>query len=131
MTAGVMLSRDKDVAVYSRTLTSRIKRMLMKTALTIAGSDSGGGAGVQADLKTFEAHNIFGVSVVSALTAQNTRGVKKVHPAPADFVAAQLDAVNEDFEISAIKIGMLFNAEIINIVAQRLERYKGPLFSTR
>ena len=83
----------------------------MTTALTIAGSDSGGGAGLQADLKTFEAHGVFGMSVVTALTAQNTRGVEAVHEVPAAFVTAQIDAVASDLPVGAVKTGMLATAE--------------------
>ena len=89
-------------------------------ALTIAGSDSGGGAGIQADLKTFAALGVYGASVVTALTAQNTRGVRAIHFAPPDIVAAQIDAVMEDFAVAAIKIGMLGSAEIAEVVAERL-----------
>lgn len=90
------------------------------TALTIAGSDSGGGAGVQADLKTFSALGVYGASVITALTAQNTRDVRGIHAPPADFVAAQLDAVFDDIRIDAIKIGMLSNRAVIAVVADRL-----------
>jgi hydroxymethylpyrimidine/phosphomethylpyrimidine kinase len=89
-------------------------------ALTIAGSDSGAGAGIQADLKTFAALGVYGASVVTALTAQNTKGVRAVHLAPPEVVAVQIDAVMEDFSVAAIKIGMLGNAEIVTAVAQRL-----------
>ena len=89
-------------------------------ALTIAGSDSGGGAGIQADLKTFAAFGVYGASVVTALTAQNTRGVRAIHTPPPGIVGAQIDAVLEDFTVAAIKIGMLGSAEIANVVAERL-----------
>ncbi len=89
-------------------------------ALAIAGSDSGAGAGVQADLKTFAALGVYGASVVTALTAQNTRGVRAVHCAPPDIVAAQIEAVLEDFAVAAIKIGMLCSAEIAGVVAKSL-----------
>jgi len=89
-------------------------------ALTIAGSDSSGGAGIQADLKTFAAFGVYGASVITAVTAQNTTGVRAVFEMPCDIVAAQLDAVFEDLPIAAIKIGMLASAEIIHIVADRL-----------
>lgn len=85
--------------------------------LTIAGSDSGGGAGIQADLKTFAAHGVFGTSVVTALTAQNTVGVKGVHAVPAGFVAAQLDAVLADLDVRAVKTGMLGDPAILAVVA--------------
>src|SRR5262249_53994995 len=86
-------------------------------ALTIAGSDSSGGAGIQADLKTFSALGVYGASVIAALTAQNTKGVSGVYAVPADFVAAQLDAVFSDLRVGAVKIGMLANAEVIEAVA--------------
>jgi hydroxymethylpyrimidine/phosphomethylpyrimidine kinase len=88
--------------------------------LTIAGSDSGGGAGIQADLKTFAAHGAYGMSAITALTAQNTRGVRAMQEAPADFVAAQIDAVFEDIGVDAVKIGMLASAPIVRAVADRL-----------
>jgi len=91
--------------------------------LTIAGSDSGGGAGIQADLKTFAALGTYGASVVTALTAQNTLGVQAIHLPPASFVSAQLDAVLSDLRIDAVKIGMLADAAIVRVVAQALRRY--------
>ncbi len=87
-------------------------------ALTIAGSDSGGGAGIQADLKTFAALGVYGASVVTALTAQDTRGVRAIHYPPPEIVAAQIEAVLEDFAVAAIKIGMLGSAEIAGVVAE-------------
>jgi hydroxymethylpyrimidine/phosphomethylpyrimidine kinase len=90
-------------------------------ALTIAGSDSGGGAGVQADLKTFAALGVYGASVVTALTAQNTKGVRAIHYAPPAIVTAQIEAVMEDFAVAAIKIGMLGSAEIVGAAAEALE----------
>ena len=89
-------------------------------ALTIAGSDSGGGAGIQGDLKTFAAHQVFGTSVVVAVTAQNTLGVRAVHPIPADVVQAQLDAVAEDLPPQAVKTGMLATRELVLLVAEAL-----------
>ena len=77
-------------------------------ACTIAGSDSGGGAGIQADLKTFQELRVFGTSVITALTAQNTQGVHGIYPTPVHFVQAQLKAILDDFDIQAIKTGMLF-----------------------
>ena len=76
-------------------------------AVTIAGSDSGGGAGIQADLKTFSALGVYGASVITALTAQNTKGVTGIHDVPPDFIAAQIDAVFSDLDVDAVKIGML------------------------
>jgi hydroxymethylpyrimidine/phosphomethylpyrimidine kinase len=93
-------------------------------ALTIAGSDSGGGAGIQADLKTFSALGVYGASVVTALTAQNTTGVAAVHEAPPEFVGAQLDAVFSDLDVGAVKIGMLGSAAIIEAVAAGLEDWR-------
>lgn len=92
----------------------------MRTALTIAGSDSGGGAGIQADLKTFAVHGVFGTSAITALTAQNTLGVSRVLPVPADMVVAQIDAVVSDLGADAVKIGMLADADIAAAVADAL-----------
>jgi hydroxymethylpyrimidine/phosphomethylpyrimidine kinase len=89
----------------------------MRTALTIAGSDSGGGAGIQADLKTFAAHGVYGTSALTAVTAQNTLGVTAWQSLPADLVTAQIEAVDADFELGAIKVGMLANAAIVEAVA--------------
>jgi hydroxymethylpyrimidine/phosphomethylpyrimidine kinase len=89
-------------------------------ALTIAGSDSSGGAGIQADLKTFAALGVYGASVITALTAQNTQGVRAIHDVPADFIRAQIDAVFSDLDIGAAKIGMLSQAATIDAVAQGL-----------
>ena len=93
----------------------------MKQALTIAGSDSGGGAGIQADLKTFHAHGVFGASVITAITAQNTREVRDAYDLPGEWIRAQLDAVLDDLEIGAAKTGMLSSVEIIRTVANVLE----------
>jgi hydroxymethylpyrimidine/phosphomethylpyrimidine kinase len=95
----------------------------MKRILTIAGSDSGGGAGVQADLKTITVLGGFGMSVLTALTAQNTVGVAAIHPVPLEFIAQQLDAVLSDIGADAVKTGMLFNADTIEVVADRLSAY--------
>lgn len=92
----------------------------MKKALTIAGSDSGGGAGVQADLKTFQALGIYGGSVVTAVTAQDTRGVRAIHVVPEEIIAAQLDAVLEDIAWDVVKIGMLATAGVVRVVSERL-----------
>ena len=99
----------------------------MKIVLTIAGSDSSGGAGIQADLKTFEAFGVFGMSALTVLTAQNTKGVTDISPLSAEFLKAQLDAVQDDFEISAIKIGMLFSNEIIDVVREFVKDLSIPI----
>jgi hydroxymethylpyrimidine/phosphomethylpyrimidine kinase len=96
------------------------------SALTIAGSDSGGGAGIQADLKTFAAHGVHGLSAIAALTAQHTRGVTAVHVPPLAFLRAQIDACFEDFDIGAVKLGMLASAGVIHAVADALEAYRPP-----
>jgi hydroxymethylpyrimidine/phosphomethylpyrimidine kinase len=93
--------------------------------LTIAGSDSGGGAGIQADLKTFAAHGAFGMSAITAITAQNTLAVTAVHPVPAEVVAAQLRAVIDDLGVDAVKVGMLGTAELTAVVAEELARLAG------
>jgi hydroxymethylpyrimidine/phosphomethylpyrimidine kinase len=98
----------------------------MPTALTIAGSDSGGGAGIQADLKTFAAHGVYGTSAITALTAQNTLGVNGVHVVPDDFVTAQIEAVVSDFGCDAVKTGMLANAAIVEAVAAAIEALDLP-----
>jgi hydroxymethylpyrimidine/phosphomethylpyrimidine kinase len=95
--------------------------------LTIAGSDSGGGAGIQADLKAFAAARCFGLSAIVALTAQNTRGVIAVHEVPAEFVRAQLEAVFDDIGVDAAKTGMLFSGRLIETVADFLEARRVPL----
>ena len=102
--------------------------MSIVKALTIAGSDSGGGAGIQADLKTFSAFRVFGMSVVTAVTAQNSLGVQGVFNLPPEFVARQIDSVLSDFGADAIKIGMLSTAPIIEAVAARLPVHRhGPV----
>jgi len=101
----------------------------MKTyhrALTIAGSDSGGGAGIQADLKTFSALGCYGMSVITALTAQNTVAVTGIHPVPPAFIAEQIDAVMTDIGTDAVKIGMLHSPEVIETVAGRLRAHNAP-----
>lgn len=91
--------------------------------LTIAGSDSGGGAGIQADLKTIAANGCYGLSVITALTAQNTLGVTAIHAAPVEFVGRQLDAVLSDIGADVVKIGMLFSPDLIATVAGKLQEY--------
>ncbi|HXH05802.1 MAG TPA: bifunctional hydroxymethylpyrimidine kinase/phosphomethylpyrimidine kinase, partial [Vicinamibacterales bacterium] len=98
----------------------------MKVALTIAGSDSGGGAGIQADLRTFAAHRVFGTSAVTAVTAQNTLGVTAVHVVPADIVTAQIEAVAADFPLDAVKTGMLATAAIVEAVAAAIQSLQLP-----
>ncbi|MBU9821537.1 bifunctional hydroxymethylpyrimidine kinase/phosphomethylpyrimidine kinase [Rahnella sp. BCC 1045] len=95
-------------------------------ALTIAGTDPSGGAGIQADLKTFSALGAYGTSVITALVAQNTRGVQSVYNIEPDFVAAQLDSVLSDVRIDSTKIGMLANSQIVEAVAERLKYYQPP-----
>lgn len=95
----------------------------MKTALTIAGSDSSGGAGIQADLKTFLANGVYGMSAITALTAQNTCGVRSVLNSTPEFLSDQLDAIFEDIFPDAIKIGMVSSAELIEIIAAKLKFY--------
>lgn len=95
--------------------------------VTIAGSDSGGGAGIQADLKTFSALGVYGASVITAVTAQNTRTVAAVHDVPADIVAAQIDAVLGDLDVKAIKIGMVSVPETIDAIAASLAGFSGPI----
>src|SRR3974390_1658448 len=93
-------------------------------ALTIAGSDSSGGAGIQADLKTFAALGVYGATVITALTAQNTEGVTAVHAVPADFITAQIDAVFSDLEVAAVKIGMLGSAAAVEAAIAGRERHR-------
>src|SRR3954471_19809889 len=97
--------------------------MTIPIALTIAGSDSSGGAGIQADLKTFAAFGVYGASVITALTAQNTQGVSGIHQVPADFVTAQLDAVFGDLDVKAVKIGMVAQRSAIDAIVGALERW--------
>jgi hydroxymethylpyrimidine/phosphomethylpyrimidine kinase len=97
--------------------------MTIPIALTIAGSDSSGGAGVQADLKTFSALGVYGASVITALTAQNTTGVSGIHQVPADFVTAQIDAVFSDLDINAVKIGMVAQRATIDAIVAGLMRW--------
>lgn len=95
-------------------------------ALTIAGSDSGGGAGIQADLKTFSALGVFGMSAITALTAQNTHAVTGIFPTPPEFIGQQIDAVMEDIDTHAVKIGMLHSPEVIETVATKLAQWDCP-----
>jgi hydroxymethylpyrimidine/phosphomethylpyrimidine kinase len=97
---------------------------MIPNLLTIAGSDPSGGAGIQADLKTFSALGCYGMAVVTALTAQNTRGVKSIHVPPATFVADQIDTIFDDIRVDSVKIGMLATADIANAVADGLLRHR-------
>src|ERR1700753_1522748 len=97
--------------------------MTIPVALSIAGSDSSGGAGVQADLKTFAALGVYGASVITALTAQNTTGVRDIHQVPSDFVAAQIDAVFADLDVNAMKIGMVSQRAAIDAIVAGLARW--------
>jgi hydroxymethylpyrimidine/phosphomethylpyrimidine kinase len=97
--------------------------MSIPIALTIAGSDSSGGAGIQADLKSFAACGAYGASVITALTAQNTMGVRAVHPVPAAFVTAQIDAVFDDLAVKAVKIGMVAQSDVIAAIVAGLDRW--------
>ena len=98
----------------------------MPTALTIAGSDSGGGAGIQADLKTFAAHRVYGTSAITAITAQNTQGVTSVLAIPADMVVSQIETVAADIAIDAVKTGMLATAAVVEAVAATIEELDLP-----
>ncbi|MDY0106232.1 MAG: bifunctional hydroxymethylpyrimidine kinase/phosphomethylpyrimidine kinase [Giesbergeria sp.] len=94
--------------------------------LSIAGSDSGGGAGIQADLKTFSALGCYGMTAITALTAQNTQGVRAIHGVPPEFLRAQIDAVVEDIGVDAVKIGMLHAPEVVQVVADAIRRHRLP-----
>src|SRR5580692_5429794 len=97
--------------------------MAVPVALTIAGSDSSGGAGIQADLKTFAAFGVYGASVITALTAQNTRGVTGIHAVPPEFVTAQIDAVFSDLDVKAVKIAIVPELAPIHAIAAELEQW--------
>lgn len=97
--------------------------MSIYKALTIAGSDSGGGAGIQADIKTFQELDVFGMSAITAVTAQNTLGVHGVYPLTVEALRQQIDAVAEDLRPDAVKTGMLWNAEMIEEVARKIDEY--------
>lgn len=104
--------------------TNRKKGNIMKTALTVAGSDSSGGAGIQADIKTMTVNGVYAMSAVTALTAQNTLGVRSIMETTPEFLKDQLDAVFEDIFPDAVKIGMVASAELISVIAERLAYYK-------
>ncbi|AEJ18338.1 bifunctional hydroxymethylpyrimidine kinase/phosphomethylpyrimidine kinase [Gracilinema caldarium] len=105
----------------------RINKQYLRQVLSIAGSDTSGGAGVQADLKAMSACGVFGMSVITALTAQNTKGVHAIYPIPADFVGTQIDAIFTDIRVDAVKIGMLGNADVMKVTGERLRRYHPDL----
>lgn len=97
---------------------------MIANVLSIAGTDPSGGAGIQADLKTFSALGAYGMCVVTAVMAQNTHGVRSSQALDADFVGEQIDAVLDDVRVDAIKVGMTANAEIVRVIAQRIDRYE-------
>ena len=99
---------------------------MKKTVMTIAGSDSSGGAGIQADLKTFAALGVYGTCAITAVTAQESTGVQAIHELPPELVAAQIDAVVGDMGVDAVKTGMLANAEIVRVVAERVRQHRLP-----
>lgn len=109
---------DEDVALKQQDATTQ-----PASVLSIAGSDSGGGAGIQADIKTFAAHGVHGLTAIAALTAQNTRGVTAIHAPPDAFLDAQLDVLFDDFDIRSTKIGMLATASVIETVTMGLQRH--------
>src|SRR6185369_11701393 len=123
--SAVMSHHEPSLAAEELSLLfNRRKTLPTGAVLTVAGSDSGGGAGIQADLKTITLLGSYGASAITALTSQNTLGVTGIHPVPADFVAAQLDAVLSDIPIDVVKTGMLFSADIIAAVADRLSFFR-------
>src|SRR5437868_6648325 len=107
---------------YDPVPVSGVPLAMTPVALTIAGSDSSGGAGIQSDLKAFAAFGVYGASVITALTAQNTTGVTGIHQVPAEFVTAQIDAVFADLEIGAVKIGMVAHPPVIDAIVAWLNR---------
>src|SRR5712672_2644284 len=121
--ASLMLSARRVRTLHGPDRSNLACPKMTPIALTIAGSDSSGGAGIQADLKTFSALGVYGASVIAALTAQNTKGVSAVLEVPPEFVAAQMDAVFSDLAVGAVKIGMLGNAGVVQAVAAGLARH--------
>lgn len=125
------MCNDRTGFPFSRRLARQTGGVLVSSefpiALTIAGSDSGGGAGIQADVKAISASGAYAASVITAVTAQNTTAVTAVHEVPADVVGAQIDAVLSDLDVKAIKLGMLFSPLIIGATASRLAAYGGPV----
>src|SRR5215475_7693005 len=117
-----MAGRDRTIHGPEHSIFTRLA-MTTPIALTIAGSDSSGGAGIQADLKAFAALGVYGASVITALTAQNTTGVSGIHAVPAEFVTAQIDAVFSDLDVGAVKIGMVAEPTVIDAIAGGLDRW--------
>ena len=115
------MSIDLIIAAMTNTMAQQEKHY--PRVLSIAGSDSGGGAGIQADLKTFSALGCYGMTAITAITAQNTQGVRAIHGVPPGILAAQIDAVIEDIGADAVKIGMLHAPEIVRVVAQAIRRH--------
>src|SRR5438552_8757355 len=109
---------------FARRYTVPSRRDRQPVAMTIAGSDSGGGAGIQADLKTFQALGVYGASALTAITAQNTIGVTAVYEIPTEVIAAQMDSVAADIWVDAAKTGMLSSADIIAVVAERIRHWR-------
>ena len=113
-----------DIRRETRRLRRRAEALTLRTALTIAGSDSSGGAGIQADIKAMHANNVYAMSAVTALTAQNTQGVQAIHAVDPAFIGSELDAIYTDIVPDAVKIGMLANAPLIEVIREKLLRYK-------
>ena len=99
---------------------------MLKQVLTIAGSDSGGGAGIQADIKAMSANGTYAMSVITSITAQNTQGITAIHDLPTDIIEAQLDAIFDDFDVAAAKTGMLSSASITSLVSRTLRHRRVP-----
>lgn len=113
-----------DIERETRRLRHRTEALTIRSALTIAGSDSSGGAGVQADMKSMMANGVYAMSAITALTAQNTQGVQAIHTPPPTFIAAQIDSVYQDIAVDAVKIGMLANVALIEVVRERLAAHR-------
>lgn len=109
--------------IFSKNKSKNMNRNRYKSVLSIAGSDSGGGAGIQADIKSISANGAYASTVITATTAQNTKGVSDIHPIPLSHIKAQIDSVLSDIEFGAVKIGMLHSAEVIDVVEERLDFY--------
>ena len=117
---------SENIEMATKELKEKMKRILQQTmpvALTIAGSDCSGGAGIQADLKTMLAHHVYGMSAITALTAQNTTGVTDIMDVSAEFLAKQLDSIFTDIYPHAVKIGMVSKKDIIIVIAEKLKQY--------